>query len=90
MQLIRRSNGETIELHGSSSLGAGGEARVFVIGSDSKQVAKVYRQTVESRAGILRNLLPSLLILFTALFLASFFAVAMFLPMIKLLEGLSK
>jgi DNA-binding helix-hairpin-helix protein with protein kinase domain len=50
MQLIRRSNAETIELHGSSSLGAGGEARVFVIGADKKTVAKVYRRPNEMQA----------------------------------------
>ncbi len=53
-------------------------------------VADLYRRQVERRAGLLRSVLPPLLIITTAGVLVGLFIVSLMLPMIKLLEGLSK
>lgn len=54
------------------------------------QVAEVYRRQVEARSAVLRNVLPSFFIVFTAGFIALIFALAVIAPMSKLLEGLSQ
>ncbi len=53
------------------------------------QAAQVYRRQVEMRAAMLRSVLPPFLILGTAAVLVGFFALSMFLPLIKLLAELS-
>lgn len=53
-------------------------------------IVEVYRRQVQSRAAVLRTVLPSFVVILTAGFLTCFFATAVMLPMIKLLEGLSK
>jgi len=55
-----------------------------------RHIAGVYRRQVESRASLLRSILPPIIVLATAGILIFVFAVAMLLPLIKLLEGLSK
>lgn len=60
------------------------------LGKAMHQVAQIYRRQVEVRAAILRSVLPPLLIIFTAGTLVGYFALAILLPMYKLLEGLSK
>jgi type II secretory pathway component PulF len=50
----------------------------------------MYRRQVEMRAGLLSSVLPPILIICTAGLFVAFFAVSMMLPMIKLIEGLSK
>lgn len=54
------------------------------------QVAEVYRRQAEMRAALLRSLLPSLMIIFAAGVIVGFFILAIMMPLIKLLEGLSK
>lgn len=53
-------------------------------------VAGMYRRQVEMRAGLLKNVLPPFLIVVIAGLFALLFIVAMFLPLLKLFEGLSK
>lgn len=53
-------------------------------------IADVYRRQVDSRSVVLRSVLPPLVVVVTAGFLTSVFVLALMLPMIKLLEGLSK
>lgn len=60
------------------------------LGTTLHMIAEMYRRQVEMRAGLLRSVLPPVLILFTAGFFTVFFVMAMMLPMVKLLEGLSK
>ena len=55
-----------------------------------RQIAELYRRQVESRAALLRATLPAIIIIITAGVLTSAFALAIMLPMIKLLEGLAK
>jgi type II secretory pathway component PulF len=55
-----------------------------------RQIAAVYRRQVDARAALLRSILPAIVIIATAGLLVSTFAFAVMLPMIKLLEGLSK
>lgn len=54
-----------------------------------QQVAQVYHRQAEVRASMLRSILPPFLILGTAAILVGFFALAMFMPLIKLLTELS-
>jgi type II secretory pathway component PulF len=54
------------------------------------QIAEVYRRQAELRATLLRSLLPPLLVIATAGLLVGFFVMSIMLPMIKLVEGLSK
>jgi type II secretory pathway component PulF len=70
-------------------LAAAGEQRGGLAGA-LREVAGVYRRTVDARAAVLRCVLPPLVVIATAGTLTVFFAVAVMLPMIKLLEGLSK
>lgn len=60
------------------------------LGSALHAIAQVYRRQAELRASILRSVLPPFMILVTAGFFTFFFVIAMMLPMIKLLESLSK
>jgi type II secretory pathway component PulF len=55
-----------------------------------RQIASVYRRQVDSRAALLRSILPAFMIVMTAGVLVGVFAVSVMLPMVKLLEGLSK
>ena len=55
-----------------------------------KQVASVYRRQVESRSALLRSLLPPFIVITTAGIITAVFVIALMLPMVKLLEGLSK
>jgi type II secretory pathway component PulF len=68
---------------------ANGEARGD-LADTLEEIAELYRRQVDGRAAILRSILPGALIFLVAgLFIGSF-VMAMFLPLIKLLEGLSK
>jgi type II secretory pathway component PulF len=69
---------------------AGAGARMGTLGPALRQVAVVYRRQVEARSMLLRSVLPPLLVLVTAGLLVGVFVVALMLPLIKLLEGLSK
>jgi type II secretory pathway component PulF len=60
------------------------------LGPTLHRIAELYRRQVETRAALLRSILPPFLILVTAGLFTVFFVLAMMLPMIKLLEGLSK
>ena len=53
-------------------------------------IGTIYRRQVESRSIILRTVLPPFVVIITAGLLVGFFAIALFLPLIKLMEGLSK
>ncbi len=55
-----------------------------------KQIAEMYRRQVEIRAGMLRSVLPPFLVIITAGVFVACFIFAMMLPMVKLLENLSK
>ncbi len=55
-----------------------------------RQIATMYRRQVESRSALLRTVLPSIIIISTAGVLTIVFALSIMLPMIKLIEGLSK
>jgi type II secretory pathway component PulF len=60
------------------------------LGKVLHQIAAVYRRQVERRAALLRTVLPPFLIIGTAGVVVSVFVFALILPMVKLLEGLSK
>jgi type II secretory pathway component PulF len=60
------------------------------LGKSLHQVAETYRRQVEMRASVLRGALPPFMILVTAGTFSAFFVMGVMLPMIKLLEGLSK
>lgn len=60
------------------------------LGKTLHQIADMYRRQVDMRAAMLRSILPPFLIIATAGLFTVFFVFAMMLPMIKLLEGLSK
>ena len=68
----------------------GAGARRGTLGPALRQVAVVYRRQVEARSTLLRSVLPPLLVLGTAGVLVGVFVVALMLPLIKLLEGLTK
>jgi type II secretory pathway component PulF len=55
-----------------------------------RSIGTIYRRQVESRSVILRTILPPFVVIITAGLLVGFFAIALFLPLIKLMEGLSK
>ncbi len=59
------------------------------LGEALKQIAEMYRRQVEMRAGLLRSVLPPLLVIVTAGVFVGCFVFALMLPMIKLLEGLA-
>jgi len=60
------------------------------LGKTLHQVAELYRRQVERRAVMLRTVLPPLLIIATAGVVVLLFIFAMFWPMLRLMEGLSK
>jgi type II secretory pathway component PulF len=60
------------------------------LGPAFRQIAQLYRRQVERRAALLRTVLPPLFIVCTAGLVVCLFVLALILPMIKLLEGLSK
>jgi general secretion pathway protein F len=60
------------------------------LGKSLHLVADLYRRQVEMRAAILRSVLPPIMILATAGAFTALFVISVMLPMIKLLEGLSK
>lgn len=60
------------------------------LGTTLHQIADMYRRQAEMRAAVLRSVLPPFMIIVTAGLFVSLFAFALMLPMIKLLEGLSK
>jgi MSHA biogenesis protein MshG len=70
-------------------MSAAGERR-GTLADTLQEIAGVYRRHVEARAAVLRNLLPSIMIIVMAGFLTVVFIVAMVLPLISLIEGLSK
>jgi type II secretory pathway component PulF len=55
-----------------------------------RQIAGVYRRQVDARAALLRSVLPAFMILATAGVLVGAFVFSVMLPMISLIEGLSK
>jgi type IV pilus assembly protein PilC len=59
------------------------------LGKTLHQVADMYRRQAEMRAALLRTVLPPFLVLFTSGLLVILFVLAIFLPMIQLLEGIS-
>lgn len=69
---------------------AGLGERRGTLGQTLHHVAEMYRRQVEIRAALLRSILPPFLIIVTAGIFVVFFVLAMMLPLIKLLEGLSK
>jgi type II secretory pathway component PulF len=60
------------------------------LGQTLHQVAEMYRRQVEMRAGLLRSVLPPFLIVVLGGLVVAIFVLSLMLPMIKLLEGLSK
>jgi type II secretory pathway component PulF len=60
------------------------------LGQALHQVAELYRRQVERRAALLRNVLPPFLIIGTAGVVVGLFVVALILPLVKLLEALTK
>jgi type II secretory pathway component PulF len=55
-----------------------------------RQIANVYRRQVEARAALLQSILPAFMIIGTAGLVVGVFVIALMLPLIKLIEGLSK
>jgi type IV pilus assembly protein PilC len=68
---------------------AAGEQRGALAGA-LRQIAALYRRQVESRAALLRTILPAFMIIVTAGMLVGTFAFSVMYPLIRLLEGLSK
>jgi type II secretory pathway component PulF len=60
------------------------------LGMTLRQIALMYRREAEGRVAMLRSFLPSFLIVLTAGFFVALFVFALFAPLLKLLEGLSK
>lgn len=60
------------------------------LGKTLHLIADMYRRQVEMRSAILRSALPPLLIVLTAGLFTAIFVFAMMLPLVKLMEGLSK
>jgi type II secretory pathway component PulF len=69
-------------------LAAAGE-RQSALGPALREIAAIYRKRVQTRTTILRTVFPPLIVITIAGVLVVVFAGALFLPMIKLLEGLS-
>jgi type II secretory pathway component PulF len=70
-------------------MAAAGEQR-GALSATLHQIAAIYRRQVDSRAALLRTVLPAFMIIVTAGLLTATFAFSVMLPMVKLLEGLSK
>lgn len=60
------------------------------LGQTLHMIAEMYRRQVEMRATILRSVLPPFMIILTAGLFTGVFVLALMLPMIKLIEGLTK
>jgi type II secretory pathway component PulF len=60
------------------------------LGKSLHLVADLYRRQVDMRLHLLRSVLPPVMILFTAGLFTAFFVISIILPMIRLLEGLSR
>jgi type II secretory pathway component PulF len=60
------------------------------LGPTLHHIAATYRRQVELRAALLRSVLPPFLVIVTAGLFVAFFVCVLALPMIRLLEGLSK
>jgi type II secretory pathway component PulF len=60
------------------------------LGVTLHQVAEMYRRQVQMRAGLVRNILPGVLIVATAGVFVAGFVLALMMPLVQLLEGLSK
>jgi type II secretory pathway component PulF len=60
------------------------------LGQTLHQIADVYRRQVEMRAGIFRNVLPPFMIIVIAGLFVVLFVGVMMLPMIRMMEALSK
>lgn len=69
---------------------AGAGEQRGALGPALRQIAALYRRQVESRAAILRSVMPAFMIIATAGVMVGTFAISVMLPMINLLEGLSK
>jgi type II secretory pathway component PulF len=70
-------------------MAAAGEQR-GALSATLRQIAALYRRQVDSRAALLRSVFPAFMIIFTAGLLTATFAFSVMLPMIRLVEGLSK
>jgi type II secretory pathway component PulF len=68
---------------------AGLGERRGTLGATLHQVAAIYRRQVETRAALLRTVLPPLVIIVTAGIIVGLFVLALMLPFFSLLEGLS-
>jgi type II secretory pathway component PulF len=55
-----------------------------------RQGADLYRRQADLRAGLLRTVFPPLVVLIASGVLVALFALAILLPLVRLLEGLSK
>jgi type II secretory pathway component PulF len=60
------------------------------LGQSLHQVAEVYRRQADLRAAVLRSVLPPLVIVATGGVIVTLFVFSIMLPMVKLLEGLTK
>jgi type II secretory pathway component PulF len=60
------------------------------LGTTLHRVADIYRKQAELRASMLRSMLPPTLIVSTAGVIVALFVLAVMMPLIKLLEGLSQ
>src|SRR5262249_44442748 len=60
------------------------------LGPSLHQVAETYRRQVEMRAALLRSVFPGFLMILVGVVVVGFFVFTMMMPMMKLLEGLSK
>lgn len=69
---------------------AGMGERRGALGETLRHIATMYSRQVELRAALLRSILSPLLILVTAGVFVAFFVFALMMPMMSLLEGLSK
>ncbi len=59
------------------------------LGTTLHHVAELYKRQTEMRANLLRNVLPPLIIIFTAAIIVTLFVLGVFLPLLKLFDGLS-
>ncbi len=60
------------------------------LGPSLHLIADMYRRQVEARAALMRSVVPPFMIVATAGVFTAFFVFALMLPLMKLLEGLSK
>ena len=60
------------------------------LASTLRQAAQMYRRQVEMRASLAQSIIPPFLIVGIAAIITGLFVLAIFMPLVKLLEGLSK